>query len=409
MVLMKSSETGTSLTVRAQDRGLNSPAMSRIQKRSIRAANRPVSRVYPYNLKVLTTVQNTAPPTRGSRYLRECFVLFTAKRPGGWKSWKMNSDSISNSSMTLRPPVHDTDGDGHADEAGYDYVPDGGVEQSVARVLLGHRDDLKLSPEPPHPPRSSSRHYSAEDSSETPNIAEQAFARPAVAGMALPDPSQFPDPYPFRPPHHHFNSMPALSNSGGSTSNSTRSSAYASSGSNAASGDYNNVHIASSDEYVAITPDSVSQYLAKEPAAVPTARINQSRAPVDHSRWSGAYSSSARSRSSSINNGSSAPHDSSPIPNVPSLAQKQSYDLSWQAVDERDEAGIISEDETDDEHLIGDGDSGMVDREEERTSAAVVAEEGRGLIVQASNTPIVQLQVQTGESYHHLDSTALSN
>lgn len=55
----------------------------------------------------------------------------------------------------------------------------------------------------------------------------------------------------------------------------------------------------------------------------------------------------------------------------------------------------MSEDETDDEPSL-DADSD--EKHEERTSAAVVADEGRGLIVQGDNAPIVQLQVQPGPS-----------
>jgi hypothetical protein len=62
--------------------------------------------------------------------------------------------------------------------------------------------------------------------------------------------------------------------------------------------------------------------------------------------------------------------------------------------------GILSEDETDDENGLDEGDSALVDHEEERTSAAVVADEGRGLIVQAGTTPIVQLNVQPGMYVH---------
>ncbi|KAF5337139.1 hypothetical protein D9611_003353 [Ephemerocybe angulata] len=317
--------------------------------------------------------------------------------------------------MALRASAYNADDDqGNLDDVGLSYLQD---DPEQAHRLPGHprarlpefpthRDDL--SPEPPYPPRVSSRHYTAPEPSESSPFAEQAFARTQGASMALPDPSQFPDPYPFRP-HHNLNSMPALSSSGGSASNSTRSSAYASSSSNPVSGDYNNVQIASGDEYGGITPDSISQYLSKDPIAAPTARPTQSRAPVDHSRWSGAYSSSARSRSSSIGNNSPAAYDNSPIPNVPVLVQKPSYDISWQAVDERDEAGIVSEDETDDEHGILDADSGLADHEEERTSAAVIADEGRGLIVQANNTPIVQLQVQQGTTHLLIGSSTTPN
>ncbi|KAF6766384.1 GrfA protein [Ephemerocybe angulata] len=317
--------------------------------------------------------------------------------------------------MALRASAYNADDDqGNLDDVGLSYLQDDpehahrlpGHPRARLPEFSTHRDDL--SPEPPYPPRVSSRHYTAPEPSESSPFAEQAFARTQGASMALPDPSQFPDPYPFRP-HHNLNSMPALSSSGGSASNSTRSSAYASSSSNPVSGDYNNVQIASGDEYGGITPDSISQYLSKDPIAAPTARPTQSRAPVDHSRWSGAYSSSARSRSSSIGNNSPAAYDNSPIPNVPVLVQKPSYDISWQAVDERDEAGIVSEDETDDEHGILDADTGLADHEEERTSAAVIADEGRGLIVQANNTPIVQLQVQQGTTHLLIGSSTTPN
>jgi hypothetical protein len=202
----------------------------------------------------------------------------------------------------------------------------------------------------------------------------------------LPDPAQFPDPYPHRPTFY---------SSGGSSSNSTRSSAYTSSGSNMASGDFNHVHIAAGDEdsiAVGITHDAVvQQLLAKD---VPHARPF-TRAPADQSRWSGAYS--ARSRSSSIGN-NSASHDG-PIPAVPALHQKPSYDVSWHPVDERDEIGMTDE-ETDDDHGMEDADNSFPHdtEDDERTAAAVVAEEGRALIVQAENTPVVQLQVQPGTS-----------
>ncbi|RXW18238.1 hypothetical protein EST38_g7620 [Candolleomyces aberdarensis] len=305
--------------------------------------------------------------------------------------------------MSLRFSANIPDGDDdYSDEVGLEYLR----PSQRPPIPRAHRDDL--SPEPPYPLRLSSRLYPAPDSSELPEQASTSMSRPNIHNMALPDPSQFPDPYPFRPPHHHLTSMPALSSSGGSTSNSTRSSAYASSGSNPTSGDYNNVHIASSDEGVGINSESVVQLLAKEPGAVPSTRYNQSRTPIDHSRWSGAYSSSARSRSSSIGNNGSV-QDNSPVPSVPPLTQKPSYDISWRP-DEKDEMGILSEDETDDENGLDEGDSVLVDHEEEeRTSAAVVADEGRGLIVQADGTPIVQLNVQSGTTHLLLGSSSTPN
>jgi hypothetical protein len=233
------------------------------------------------------------------------------------------------------------------------------------------------------------------------DLALQAHASSHLSSksfMPLPDPSQFPDPYPFRPPHHHLPNLPALSSAG---SSSTRSSAYTSSGSGRstmASGDYGHVHIASGDDDtvgVGITSDDVVQLLVNDPNSSSSAtRGIQSRAPIDQSRWSESYS--IRSRSSSLGNSlSNNGHD-----NVsPKLQQKPSYDMGWQTVDERDEKDevAISEEETDDDHHLDEEDEEDEEKEEERTSAAVIAEEGRGLIVHGDNVPIVQLHVQSGE------------
>ncbi|KAG2023276.1 signal transducer [Coprinopsis cinerea AmutBmut pab1-1] len=176
-----------------------------------------------------------------------------------------------------------------------------------------------------------------------------------------------------------------------------------------ASGDFNHVYIAAGDEdsiAVGITSDSVVQLLAKD---LPHARPIHSRAPVDQSRWSDAYSSSARSRSSSIGNNSSSMGHDNPVPAMPTLQQKPSYDISWQPVDEKDEVGM-SEEETDDEHALDDVDSSFADEaHEERTAAAVVAEEGRALIVQAENTPIISLQVQPATTHLLIGSSTTPN
>jgi len=187
--------------------------------------------------------------------------------------------------------------------------------------------------------------------------------------MPLPDPSQYPDPYPSPPP---------LSSA---ASSSTRSSAYTSSGSALPYVDYS-VLVASPDDDpppLGYTSDSL---LRIDPA--------QSRATLP--RWSESYSGTVRSRSSSLANGLA--HEISP----PLLSQKPSYDISWQTVDEKDEVAI-SEDETDDEPSLDATDVDSDEKHEERTSAAVVADEGRGLIVQADNAPIAQLQVQPGPSF----------
>ena len=63
-------------------------------------------------------------------------------------------------------------------------------------------------------------------------------------------------------------------------------------------------------------------------------------------------------------------------------------------MEEKDEIGLTSEDETDDDPFLG-GDI-EEDGDEEVTSAMMVAEEGRGVIVRGDNVPIVQLQVHAG-------------
>ena len=138
----------------------------------------------------------------------------------------------------------------------------------------------------------------------------------------------------------------------------------------------------------AATSDAVVRTLPSQSAS--------SRPPIlrssDRSRWSDSYS---RSRSSSLVNGLSS-NQAHEI-NAPHLSQKPSYDLSWQTVDEKDE-GVLSEEETDDEPNLDANYVYSDEKHEERTSAAVIADEGRGLIVQGDNMPVVQLQVQAGPS-----------
>lgn len=228
----------------------------------------------------------------------------------------------------------------------------------------------------------------------------RSFARPPKQSQNLPDPAQFPDPYPFRAPHHHLTStLPALS-SAGSSSASTRSSAYTSSGSALASGDYGHVHVASGEEEVGvavgITSDDVVQLMASDSNA--SSSGTSSRVPIDQTRWS-EYSASIRSRSSSIgHSNTNSLHEN--MVTAPRLSQKPSYDMGWQTVDERDEAGLLSEEETDEDHGLEEelDDDDDEEKEEERTAAVVVAEEGRGQIVRGDGIPIVQLQVEPGTS-----------
>lgn len=208
---------------------------------------------------------------------------------------------------------------------------------------------------------------------------------------SLPDPSQYPDPYPYKPRHwQHGISTPTLS-SADSSSASTRSSAYTNS---ARSGDYGHVHVALGGDdlhanSMGISTDDVAQLLARETGL---SSSSQNRAAIpDQQRWS--YAQSMRSRSSSVGNRAEPPQDTA----SPALRGTTSFDQSWEPVEEKDEIGLTSGEETDDDAFLAEEDM-EDDGEEEATSAMMVAEEGRGVIVRADSVPIVQLQVNAGES-----------
>ncbi|KAH7883764.1 hypothetical protein F5I97DRAFT_1813713 [Phlebopus sp. FC_14] len=233
----------------------------------------------------------------------------------------------------------------------------------------------------------------------------RSFARPPKASSI--DPSQFPDPYPQRTPYTRISdrsssTVPALS-SAGSSSASTRSSAYTSSGSALAISDHGHIHVASGEDEeigvaVGITSDDVVRVLAGEHPTSSSA----GRTPIDQTRWS-EYSASIRSRSSSIGlTNTNSPHESG----VPRLRENPSFDMGWQTVDERDEVGLTSGDETDD---LCEDEDGNDDKQEERTSAMVVAEEGRGLIVRGDGVPVVQLNVEPGTTHLLVGSSSTPN
>ena len=224
----------------------------------------------------------------------------------------------------------------------------------------------------------------------------QSSSQHSTSVTALPDPSQFPDPYPYRrqPRWQVGSNTPALS-SADSSSASTRSSAYTGS---AKSGDYGHVHVALGDDEsgkgvgVGITTDDVVQLLSKEAGAP---RTTAGRTPVDQTRWSDFYQNGLRSRSSSLAN-SSKPNSMHEKAIPPQLRSSPSFDLGWQQPDERDEAGLGSDEDTDEDPSFDDDDDEEDDAEEEPTSAAVMAEEGRGVIVRGDDTPIARLQVAQG-------------
>ena len=140
---------------------------------------------------------------------------------------------------------------------------------------------------------------------------------------------------------------------------------------------------------VGITSDDVV-HLANQDPSVSTS-VSQSRAPIDQTRWSQSYSGSVRSRSSLVRTNSSSGHDNS-ISGVP-----KPLDLSWQPVDERDEVELISDPDTEDTDLEAEDSSEV--HEEERTSAIVVAEEGRGLIVRGDGLAVADLAVHPGTTH----------
>ncbi|KAH8988823.1 hypothetical protein EDB92DRAFT_1870144 [Lactarius akahatsu] len=261
-------------------------------------------------------------------------------------------------------------------------------------------DSPAAIPQDPLPPLPSYLTRSSSSDSDDILYSESSPPRPFFQlpkSSPLPDPSQFPDPYPFRTPQYLSSGPPTLS-SGGSSIASTRSSAaYTSSGSALASGDFgNHVHIASNDDDqaigVGITSDDVVHLTNQDSSMSTSTSVSQSRAPIDQTRWSQSYSGSIRSRSSLVRSNSSSGHE-----NASGLQQKQ-CDLSWQPVDERDEVELISDVDTEDTDLEVD-DLPEVEREEERTSAIVIAEEGRGLIVRGDGVPVADLVVQPGTTH----------
>ncbi|KAI0824224.1 hypothetical protein BC628DRAFT_1411147 [Trametes gibbosa] len=228
---------------------------------------------------------------------------------------------------------------------------------------------------------------------------------------ALPDPSQFPDPYPYRPSRWHLGSAtPALS-SADSSSASTRSSAYTGS---AKSGDYGHVHVALGGEEeagrgvgVGITTDDVVQLMTQESSASSSA--SQGRTPIDQSRWSDFYANGLRSRSASLANNKAEPSQEKP---APALRATPSFDMGWQRPDERDEAGVGSEDDLDDDPSFDDEEEIEIEDEDvadEPTSAALMAEEGRGVIVRGDDMPIVRLQVHPDTTHLLIGSSSTPN
>ncbi|KAI4528674.1 hypothetical protein K525DRAFT_215614 [Schizophyllum commune Loenen D] len=232
------------------------------------------------------------------------------------------------------------------------------------------------------------RHAPETDSNAYEQVSARPFARPA---KALPDPSQFSDPYPNQGQPSRLSSHPPTLYS--SSSASPRSSAYTTYSSRPPSNDYGHVRISSEEEDTSgIISSAVAQALESNGIVSSTPGSRSSRAPIDKSRWS-EHGFSVRSRSSSISNtyGGGPSHDAYSSP--PRLAHKPSYDASWATVDERDEVGISDEDDD----FLGDfEEEDETELEDDQGDAVLAAEEGRGLIVRGDRRPVSQLHVQPG-------------
>jgi hypothetical protein len=316
------------------------------------------------------------------------------------------SPLIDSSAMS---PTSSSSSHHHSKQASVDF--DASVPPSPAASATYHSPLLRSASE--------SEAYSYASSS---TAAAAAFAR-------LPKGAAWPDPYAFRSPHHHL-VPPALSSA---SSASTRSSAYttASAMGHSESG---HVHVVTGDDDAAgshgaltmgmmgmgISADIVQMYEKEATAApvqqpppppVPSSNYlqqlnrQQQQPPAaatattasagEQTRYSGSYSNSSRSRSSSLahsHENNMNMNNAGPVPEVPKLRHQPSYDMGWHPADERDEVDLISGDESDGHYGLDDDDV----EEDERTSAMVVAEEGRGLIVKAGNTPLGQIDIQPG-------------
>lgn len=292
--------------------------------------------------------------------------------------------------MSLRPHLHatatlSTTGDWKTDDEQLFEAP---VSPSSAYIVDSpssvHPDSRLPSSDAQYPSREApDDEYISQDFDNAHSTARS----PKVP--SLPDPSQYPDPYPYKPRYwHHTVSTPTLS-SADSASASTRSSAYTNS---ARSGDYGHVHVALGTEDLhangGISSDDVAQLLARE-AGLSSSSAQSRTTIADANRWS--YAHSARSRSSSVGNGNANQDVGSPA-----LRGAPSYDQGWDPVEEKDELGLTSEDETDDDAYLGEDHDDDEEEVTEATSAMMIAEEGRGVIVRGTDGPIVQLQVQPG-------------
>ncbi|TFK57379.1 hypothetical protein OE88DRAFT_1651074 [Heliocybe sulcata] len=262
----------------------------------------------------------------------------------------------------------------------------------------------KMQSDPAHSPVVRPSSYGDDSSFLLDSSTARSYALPTKV-LPLPDPNQFPDPYPFRRLNGSLGSYGF--SSGGSSTASTRSSAYTSGGSALASSDYSHSRIEPEAEElnhgVGIGPVEGTHSTRDPTSSAPSSSHHQ----YELRPWSAAGGS--RSRSSSIGNGGM--NSLSEQGRIRSQGEP-SYDASWYPVDERDEFGLTSDEETDDDTGV-DADADLLDdvesREDEPTAAVVVLEQGRGLIVQGEGKAVSTLHVEAGTTHLLLASSSTPN
>ena len=260
--------------------------------------------------------------------------------------------------------------------------PQGPLSATSEFTIDSPNSSMLSSPSTIHPSPVFPRKVSDRDISST-TAPGHHFLRPPPSPSIPPDSPQFTDSYVYRPPHQHL--VPPPLSSTDSSSASTRSSAYTNFGSGVTSLDYGHVVVANGEDDpsvgVGITSDEVVQLLGQHSSS-------SSRTPVDApTRWS-QLRSGPRSRSSSV-------ADSRVNSLALSSSSKPGSDGEWRVLGEREEIGLTSESETDDDACL-DLEDEDGDEEEQPTSAMVIAEEGRGVIVRGEGGSIHSIQAPPG-------------
>ena len=181
----------------------------------------------------------------------------------------------------------------------------------------------------------------------------------------------------------HRSLVPPSLTSAGSSSASTRSSMYTILGSGGAPFDYGHVAVANGEDDPSFefysTSDKVVQLLGPHSYS--------SRTAVDApTSWS-QLQSRPRSMSYSVAGGRA---------NSPALSSSSELGIyeDWRSLSAREEVGLASESETDDDAYLDLDDE--EDEEEQPTSAMIIAEEGRGVIVRGEGGSVHTIQAPPG-------------